>query len=66
MTSKMYKMIISTRTVEIFQVAWSLPVCQMVANSHFYDDFMTFFFDESFFQAMESNSKTFNKPSAVI
>ena len=38
----------------------------MVANSHFYDDFMTFVFDESFLQAMESNSKTFNIPSAVI
>ena len=55
MTSKRYSMIIFTRTVAIFQVACSLPVCQMVAYSHFYKYFMTFFFDRSLLQAMESN-----------
>ena len=41
-------MIIFTKTVEIFQVAWSLPVCQMLANSDYYDDFIIFFFDKIF------------------
>ena len=38
----------------------------MVAHKNFYEDFMTFFFDKSFKQAMESNSKTFDKQSVVI
>ena len=38
----------------------------MVAHKNFLDDFMTFFFDKSFKQAMESNSKTFDKQSVVI
>ena len=61
MTSKVYLMTSFIRTVAIFQVAWSLPVCYTVAHKHFYDIFMTFFFDKKFKQAMESNLKTFDK-----
>ena len=59
-------MIIYTRTVQTFQVAWPLPVYQMATHRHFYEDFMTFVFDKSFFKAMELNSKRFNKPFVVI
>ena len=38
----------------------------MVAHKNFLEDFMTFFFDKSFKQAMESNSKIFDKQSVVI
>ena len=66
MTSKVYLMTSFTKTVAIFQVAWSLPVCLMVAHKNFQEDLMTFFFDKSFKQAMESNSKTCDKQSVVI
>ena len=38
----------------------------MVAHKNFYEVFITFFFDKSFKQAMESTSKTFDKQSVVI
>ena len=38
----------------------------MVVHKNFHDEFMTFFFDKSFKQAMESNSKTFDKRLNVI
>ena len=31
-----------------FPIARPLPVCQMAIHRHFYQDFMTFFFDKSF------------------
>ena len=66
MTSKVYLMTSFTRIVEIFQVAWSLPVCLKVAKRNFKEYFMTFFFDKSFKQAMESNSTTFDKQLVEI
>ena len=66
MTSKVYLIASFTRTVAIFQVAWSLPVCLMGANKNFYEVFMTLFFDKNFKQVMESTSKTFDKQSVVI
>ena len=60
MTSKMFLMIIINRTVIIFQVAWSLPVGEIVAIRNFYENFITFVHDKRFKQAMESNFKTFN------
>ena len=59
-------MIIYTRTVPIFQVAWPLPVFHMANHSHFYEGFITFFLDKKLLQAMEYSSKTFDKPSVVI
>ena len=53
MTLKVYLITSFTKTVAIFQVAWSLPVCLMVAYKNFYDIFMTFIFDKSFKQGME-------------
>ena len=38
----------------------------MVAHKNFSDDFITFFIDKSFKQAIESNSKTFDKQLVVI
>ena len=38
----------------------------MVAHENFKDVFMTFIFDKSFKQAMESTSKTFDIQSIVI
>ena len=66
MTLKLFLITSFTRTVAIFQVAWSLPVCLIVAHKNFYDIFMTFIFDKSFKQGMESTSKTFDKQSVVI
>ena len=59
-------MIIYIRTVPIFQVAWLLPVFQMASHRHFSEGLLTFFFDKRFLYSMESNSKTFNKPSVAI
>ena len=50
-------MIIYTRTVQIFQVAWPLPVFQMAIDRHFYEGFMTFFLDKKFLQAMKIKFK---------
>ena len=39
----------------------------MGSNSrHFEEGFMTFWFDKSFLQAMESKSQMFNKPSVIV
>ena len=38
----------------------------MVAHKHFYEDFMTFVFDNKFLQGMEPSSRKFNKPPVVI
>ena len=40
---KLYYIIIYTRFITIFQIAWSLPVCQMVVHWHFMKDIMPFF-----------------------
>ena len=55
-----------TKTVAIFHVTWSFPVCLTIVHKNFWEVFMTFFFDNKFKQAMESNSETFGKQSVVI
>ena len=42
----MYEMIIYTRTVPIFQVAWPLPVYQMATNRQFSEALITLFLEK--------------------
>ena len=67
MSSKMYTTTrLFTPELAICQVAWSLPVCQMVSYRHFFEGFMTLFFDRHILQDIQSSPKTFDKLSVVI